>query len=913
MQKNYLRCLFLLGSLFLFVLNVTVSQFSIALAQYNTTSPGTSSPPGYSSSPGTYSAPGSYTSPGTNSSPGVYTSPGSTSGTYGSSPSYSTPPTTSGGTPGTSGTTTSGPVYTPPTDMMITYFVLTDVNGNPKSHFSPGERAYVKVTIKNNGSADPVTGTGRIYSTVYRNQPTAFPSSYSISDPQGFYLDTGTIFGSYASYTYGSYPSDSRQAQFPDLKYFTTPTTSGTYTARFYVDNDNLVVNESNYSNNQATFTYTVGSPDLIVPSFSLRNQNGVTKGTADSPFFTTDLIYPYVTFKNQGDGDAYNPNPNNSTYSIIYKNRPDVPGQSDSTGNATWMQNGIFKAGYADSYYCIPTPGHKCTAYKGAQYWQMTTPGTYTARAFINYDHEAFEVNYNNNQATYQYTVVMPYKIVGRVYIDTNQNGMFDWGEPAFPNVTVALHDSKGKTLGTQISDSAGIYIFNPLKAGTYSVDVVTTNSVADYNTTGKTSYNVTIGPDSSGNNFGYFPKYAISGNVFVDTNDSNTKDGNETNYAALPKVDVGSKPANSIMAPRITNASNGTYTIIGLVSGTYTVQYYGLPAGYFMNNPRNGPPPTFSVNVGSSCSPGTPGPIGTCTNGNLSNLDFAIKPATPWIQAYGLDVRFDSGINNPIPPSPNAACGGTYMLLPSSSTTTGVGFSGNSSANFGRGQISTNGWQVGGASFGEIFNPPNVNTIDTAYGYMRTNLLQSNITPINLASVCTLNSCTLPANLTNGVYTASGDVSLNAYTFPANKDFVFLINGNLTINGTIHVPTTSTATFSTAGNITISSSLGSAPACPAPATGSGDVEGMFSADKNFILQGNHDCSTNTADKQLNMQGAIVVNAGQNGGTFQNNRDLCTNNLSYPTFTIKERPDFILNAPDFIKTQSLLWQEVAP
>jgi hypothetical protein len=923
-----------------------------------------------------------------------------------------------------------------PVDMVASNLVLTDANGNTKTQFKPGEKAYVSVKVTNTGNDWPrrsYNGTNTIMDIAgqfYKNAPTLFyrdpASQFPTMNPDiSFDTDTAwdgamyspnTATRTFASYTGGSHLSDFRAD-----KYFTVPTTGGTYTARFIFDPtdklqevwdtgplDSSCTNNwciANFKNNQATVTYKVlganiygevfkdlnhdgQSPtpddpgvsgvkvqlldgagntvlatyytgktgeynfpnkldgsyqvritlpsgwtnlsanprsltlagadkavnfaiaeqgDLVVQDLSLFDQNGVKKGTADNPFFTTDDIFPYVTLKNQGLGAASSPD--NHTYSRIYPNQPTTALVNlDSTVK---MTNGIFGSGSYYSYSCATGVTNKCGAFTQAQSWKVATPGTYTARAFINFDNQALETNYNNNQLTTSYVVTTPYQISGRVYMDINQNGIFDWGEPGYQGATVEIKDSTGKKLGDASTGSDGIYRFSPLKAATYTVDVAPTAIIADLNGTGTTTYTVTLGPDSSGNNFGFFPKFTLSGNVFLDLNDNNIKDAGESNYAASPQITVGSKPARTI-DPIVTNNPDGSYKIIGLVSGTYTIQYNGLPTGYFMNNPRNGPPPTFSASVGTACAPATPGNIGYCFDQNLINVDFAIKPATPWIQAYGLDVRFDTGLSNPIPPAPNAACG-SVTSIPASSTTPGVLFSGDSTANFGRGQASSTNWVVGGTTYGELFTPATSNVIDTAYGFMTASMKQSNITPINLASVCTLNNCTLPANLANGVYTASGDVTLNSYTFPANKNFVFLINGNLTINGAIHVPTTATATFSTSGNITVAASVGRAAACPAPATGSGDVEGMYSADKNVILQGNHDCTNNVADKQLNMQGSIVVNAGQNGGTFQNNRDLCTGNLSFPTFTIKERPDFILNAPDFIKTQSLLWQEVAP
>jgi len=372
-------------------------------------------------------------------------------------------------------------------------------------------------------------------------------------------------------------------------------------------------------------------------------------------------------------------------------------------------------------------------------------------------------------------------------------------------------------------------------------------------------------------------------------------------------------------IPTPIVTNNTDGSYLITGLISQTYTVQYpaNSLPAGYVLNHPVNGPPASFSAPVGSGCTPASPTPGGTCSNGSLQSLDFAIKGGQPWWQAYGLDVRFDNGLNNPIPPSPNAACSGAYGMLPASSTTNGIVFNGDSPADFWRGTAAADpyNWVVGGLNYPDTFAPTSGN-VKTSYAYLQSVISQSSIPTTNLASVCTLSNCTLPGTLANGVYVASGNVTLNNYTAGANRDIVLLINGNLTINGTLRVPTTSTVFYSASGNITVNPTIGTVTAaCPAPATGSGDIEGFFSADGSFTAASSANCSAATpvSDRQLNIQGAVVVNASGNGGSLTNSRTLCASNITYPTFTIKERPDFILNAPEILKIPSYIWQEVAP
>jgi len=97
--------------------------------------------------------------------------------------------------------------------------------------------------------------------------------------------------------------------------------------------------------------------------------------------------------------------------------------------------------------------------------------------------------------------------------------------------------------------------------------------------------------------------------------------------------------------------------------------------------------------------------------------------------------------------------------------------------------------------------------------------------------------------------------------------------------------------------------------PTCFAP---QGEIQGFYSTDKSFIIQSKGGCPT--VDLYLGIEGAIVVNAdGKSGGTFTNNRTLCAGNANNPVFTIKERPDMILNAPNSYKITNFLYTEIAP
>lgn len=412
------------------------------------------------------------------------------------------------------------------------------------------------------------------------------------------------------------------------------------------------------------------------------------------------------------------------------------------------------------------------------------------------------------------------------------------------------------------------------------------------------------------------------ITGNVFIDINRNGRKDSGESNYA-------GSITITSTQGT-VTTTNSGTYTVSLPIDTGTVVSYTSIPTGYSMTHPVNGPPPSFSVTVGSSCQTGGSNDA-SCNNGSIVNLNFAMTNLFPWFQGKAGDMRLDNGFLDNLPNGQYVSVKGPALSGQQGSP--GVVYTGNVSASLGKGQASENpdNWIAGGITYSEVFSPKTPGVIKTSYDYMRTIILQNGITPIDLSSLDTcrdVGNCTLPASLASGVYQANSLVRLNTYTFPTDKHYVFLIDGDLHIYGNLLVPNGSTVTFIAKGNILVWNTVGAplvttvcAPATMAGSVSTGcQIEGLYSADKSFIVQQagtpTDPCNTNSTpkDKRLNIAGAVVANAELNfsSGRFENQRDLCNQN-SEPTVTFTERPDLLLNAPSYIKYQSFTWQEIAP
>lgn len=105
-------------------------------------------------------------------------------------------------------------------------------------------------------------------------------------------------------------------------------------------------------------------------------------------------------------------------------------------------------------------------------------------------------------------------FEIAGSVYTDANDDGARNASEPGIADVTVRLTDGIGR-IQTAVTDANGEYSFLKI-AGTYtlSIDMMTPETdfneslYASFDPTGPVTAPVTVGPDSYGNDFGFYPQ---------------------------------------------------------------------------------------------------------------------------------------------------------------------------------------------------------------------------------------------------------------------------------------------------------------------------------------------------------------------------------------------------------------------
>ena len=172
---------------------------------------------------------------------------------------------------------------------------------------------------------------------------------------------------------------------------------------------------------------------------------------------------------------------------------------------------------------------------------------------------------------------------ITGTVYRDDNRDKTIDGDEPGLERVSVQLLDEHGDVVQTLDTAADGTYAFQHLPDGTYTVKVVRSSAIKDYDqtedpdaTVDDTSAVYTMGPGHSlqeNVNFGYVPDYSIAGRVYRDADKSGSYTDGEETFGGVT-VDLLDKDGNVVGTT--TTDADGTYSFTKLPAGTYRVKVH-------------------------------------------------------------------------------------------------------------------------------------------------------------------------------------------------------------------------------------------------------------------------------------------------------------------------------------------------
>jgi hypothetical protein len=143
------------------------------------------------------------------------------------------------------------------------------------------------------------------------------------------------------------------------------------------------------------------------------------------------------------------------------------------------------------------------------------------------------------------------------------------------------------------------------------------------------------------------------------------------------------------------------------------------------------------------------------------------------------------------------------------------------------------------------------------------------------------------------------SGDAQITGPIDIASNKIVLLVNGNLTINGSVHLDNGQGFFMAVvSGNINVSSSVkGPQESPPVP-----DLEGIYFANGTFYTGS----AGVASDAQLHVRGSVVA------GSFSLQRDLPNNSVT-PGELFEYGPDQVMMFPSLLSRNQVIWREVAP
>ncbi len=179
------------------------------------------------------------------------------------------------------------------------------------------------------------------------------------------------------------------------------------------------------------------------------------------------------------------------------------------------------------------------------------------------------------------------PASLSGSVYVDANDNGVFDTGETALAGVVVTLTGTND--LGIAVSLTAttaanGSYSFISLRPGTYTLtETLPANFLTGTDTVGSqggtlgsgviASIALTNGIVGTANNFAELVPASLSGYVYVDANNNGSADAGEPTIAGAVVKLTGTNDQGNAVSLTATTGVNGSYSFINLRPGTYTL----------------------------------------------------------------------------------------------------------------------------------------------------------------------------------------------------------------------------------------------------------------------------------------------------------------------------------------------------
>jgi protocatechuate 3,4-dioxygenase beta subunit len=362
----------------------------------------------------------------------------------------------------------------------------------------------------------------------------------------------------------------------------------------------------------------------------------GVTVQVGDELLFTYEV-------RNTGDVGLVN---------VVVTDDNATPGNTADDFAPAAVLSGAFNIGDLDMDNVLDV----------GEVWKYTAAGSVTASgsfqnigSVVGASVEDGTTATDSDPANWSTPLVLTHSLSGNVYVDLDNDGVFDNDETGIEGVKVKLTGTT--TSGQSVTlyattDSSGFYEFTGLLAGTYTV---TETQPADYNDGkdtagskgGNTSVNDRIsaivlsnGDDSTDNNFGErLGEACLSGYVYNDKDCDGHLDANEEGIAGVTITLTGTTKSGVHVTLTTVTDEDGFYRFDNLLAGNYTITE-SQPADYNDGKDSVG---SFGGN--------------NCYNDKIKDI------CVPASAVCGVNYNFGEKAKTP-PPPPKLVCGMTATI---------------------------------------------------------------------------------------------------------------------------------------------------------------------------------------------------------------------------------------------------------
>jgi serine-aspartate repeat-containing protein C/D/E len=190
-----------------------------------------------------------------------------------------------------------------------------------------------------------------------------------------------------------------------------------------------------------------------------------------------------------------------------------------------------------------------------------------------------------------YDFCEIPPASIAGNVFVDLDEDCLFDANEQPISGVTITLLDQQGNVVASTLTDSAGKYYFGNLRPGEYTVRQTQPSGYFqggqkagsaggdDSQQDVISKINITAASNLVDYNFCELLPGSISGIVFADLDFDCVLDPNEQTLAGV-RIELLDR-SGTVIASTLTDA-RGTYSFTNLRPDTYAVREL-QPVGFF------------------------------------------------------------------------------------------------------------------------------------------------------------------------------------------------------------------------------------------------------------------------------------------------------------------------------------------